>query len=254
MTHPSPATPFTPEHAPMSILEDLWRRASATTPVPDASTLLAIASVALALVIVAWSQVRMLVTVCHEAGHAVAATLTGRSIDGIRLHSDTSGVTLTRGRPTGVGMVVTLLGGYPAASLVGLLGAAIAGAGYAVGMLWLLVGLLVVMLLKIRNVHGALVVLALAAVLALASWYAPAHILVWLAYGLAWLLLLAGPRPVLELGLARRQATTASDAAQLARLTHVPRLVWIVVWLAGTLGALAWGTVLMLPGLLPSVR
>ena len=150
----------------MSILEVLWRRASATTPVPDASAMVVIALAALASVIIAWPAVRMVVTVCHEAGHAIAATLTGRSLQGIRLHSDSSGVTLTRGKTSGSGMVLTLLAGYPAASLVGLFAAAVAGAGHAVALLWLLVGLLALMLLMIRNVHGALVVLVLGA----ASW------------------------------------------------------------------------------------
>ncbi len=236
----------------MAILEDLWRRASVATPVPDASALLVIAFVALACVTLAWPAIRMVVTVCHEAGHAVAATLTGRSLEGIRLHSDTSGVTLTRGKPTGVGMVITLLSGNPAASLVGLAAAAVAGVGHAVAMLWLLVGLLALMLLKIRNLHGALVVLALGAVLAIATWYAPTHILTWIAYGLAWLLLLAGPRPVLELALNTGRGGAGSDAAQLARLTHLPRLAWIALWLAFTLAALALGTVVMLPGLLPN--
>lgn len=235
----------------MSVLEDLWRRASATTQVPDAFTLLVIAFGALACVILAWPAVRMAVTVCHEAGHAVAATLTGRSLQGIRLHSDTSGVTLTRGKPTGAGMVITLLAGYPAASLVGLFAAAVAGAGHAVAVVWLLVGVLALMVLKIRNVHGVLVVLALGAVLALATWYASADMLVWLVYGLAWLLLLAGPRPVLELALKRGRAATESDAAQLARLTFLPRMVWIALWLGTTLGSLALGTALMLPGVLP---
>lgn len=230
----------------MTLVEELWRRASVTTPVPDASVLLVIASVALGCVLIAWPAVRMVVTVCHEAGHAVAATLTGRSLQGIRVHSDSSGVTLTRGRPTGPGMVITLLAGYPAASLVGLLAAAVAGAGHAVGMLWLLVGLLALMLLKIRNVHGALVVLGLGAALAMATWFAPTESLVWLAYAVAWTFLLAGPRPVLESAL-RSRTTPGSDAAQLARLTHLPRLFWIAVWLAATLGALALGTAWMLP-------
>ena len=236
----------------MSVLEELWQRASASTPTPDATTLLVIGCAALAVVVLAWPAVRMVVTVCHEAGHAVAATLTGRSLQGIRLHSDTSGLTLTKGRPSGAGMVFTLVAGYPAASLIGLSAAAVAGVGHPIAMLWLLVGLLALMLLKIRNLYGALVVLTLGAVLGVASWYAPSQVLVWLAYGLAWLLLLAGPRPVFELALGRTRTTTASDAAQLARLTRVPRSVWIALWLGITLGALAWGAALMLPGLLPA--
>lgn len=233
----------------MTIWEDLWRRISATTANPDTSALLVIAFSALVCVVLLWRPVRMVVTVCHEAGHAVAATLSGRSLEGIRVHSDTSGVTLTRGKPTGVGMVFTLLAGYPAASLVGLAAATVAGAGHAVGMLWLMVALLALMLLKIRNVHGALVVVALGAVVGLATWYAPTDILVWLAHWLAWLLLLSGPRPVLELAMSRRLTTSGSDAAQLARLTHLPRMFWITLWLGFTVAALALGTALMLPGM-----
>ncbi len=234
----------------MAVWEQWWRRVSATTPVPDASTLVLIGVVALALVILAWPAVRAVVTVCHEAGHAIAATLSGRSLQGIRLHSDTSGLTVSRGRPTGVGMVVTLLAGYPAASVVGLLAAFLAGAGHAAAMPALLVVLLALMLVKIRNLYGALVVVGLGAVLGAAAWYAPTEFLAWLAFGVAWLLLLAGPRPVLESALRRGRATSVSDAAQLARLTRVPGGFWIALWLAVTVGALAFGTAVMLPGVL----
>ncbi len=234
----------------MRLLSELWSRVSATTPVPDASVLFTIGLVALAAVVFAWPLVRMLVTVCHEAGHAMVATLAGRSLEGIRLHSDTSGLTLTRGKPTGPGMVFTVLAGYPAASLIGLLAAAIAGTGHAIAMLFVLLSLLALMLLKIRNLYGALVVMVLGGVLGFAVWYAPEQLLVSLAYWLAWLLLLAGPRPVIELAM-RRRRSTGSDAAELARLTRVPQLFWILLWLAGTLSALALGVTMMLPGVLP---
>ncbi len=233
----------------MHLLSELWSRVSATTPVPDASFLFTIGLVALAAVVFAWPVVRMLVTVCHEAGHAIVATLAGRSLEGIRLHSDTSGLTLTRGKPTGPGMVFTVLAGYPAASLIGLLAAAIAGTGHAIAMLFVLLVLLALMLLKIRNLYGALVVMVLGGVLGFAVWHAPEQLLVSLAYWLAWLLLLAGPRPVIELAM-RRRRSSGSDAAQLARLTRLPQLFWIFLWLAGTLAALALGVTMMLPGVL----
>lgn len=217
-------------------------------PAPDTSVVLVIGGVALALVVIAWPSVRMAITVCHEAGHAVAAMLTGRSLQGIRLHSDTSGVTLTRGKPKGMGMVVTLLAGYPSASLVGLAVAAGASAGHSVAVLGLMALLLALMFLKIRNLYGALVVLALGSLLTFATWYVPQNLLVGLVYGLAWVLLLAGPRPVVELALNRSRTTSNSDAAQLARLTRVPQLFWVTLWLVFTLGTLALGTVLLLPG------
>ena len=231
----------------MEFITELWRRALATQPPPTPGVAATIGAVALAAVLLAWPLVRLLVTVCHEAGHAVVATLVGRKLRGIRVHSDTSGLTVSRGRPTGPGMVATLFAGYPTASVVGLAAAWLAGAGHAAGVLWLLVSLLALMLLKIRNLFGALVVVGFGAVVGLASWYAPPEMLGWIATGLAWLFLLAGPPPVVEL-LFRH--SPASDAAQLAHLTRVPRLVWNLLWLALTVAALLAGALLLLPGLL----
>ena len=66
-----------------------------------------------------WRLLRFVVTIAHEGGHAVAAVLVRRELAGIRLHSDTSGVTLSRGRASGPGMVFTAVSGYPAPSLLG---------------------------------------------------------------------------------------------------------------------------------------
>lgn len=200
------------------------------------------AAAALALVVVAWPLVRTVVTICHEAGHAVVALLAGRKLRGIRVHSDTSGLTVSRGRPTGPGMVLTFFAGYPAASVVGLGVAGLAGAGYAAGALWLLVALLAVMLLGMRNLYGAIAVLFTAAVLAVLCWYLPAVALAWMAHGLAWLLLLAAPRPVIEVAGNRSPGT---DAAQLARITVVPRLIWVAAWLVVTVGAVGLAVVLL---------
>ncbi len=229
------------------MLSELWRRALATHPAPEPTVSAILAAAALALVLVAWPLVRLFMTVCHEAGHAVVALLVGRKLSGIRLHSDTSGLTVSRGRPSGPGMVATLFAGYPAASVVGLGAAWLAGAGYAVGLLWLLVVLLALMLLKLRNIYGALVVLATGALVAVFSWYATPTVAGWLATGLAWLLLLAAPRPVVELLFAQ---SPGSDAAQLAGLTHVPRVLWTLLWLVLTVGALLLGASWLLPGLL----
>ncbi len=193
------------------------------------------AAAALALVVLAWPLVRTIVTICHEAGHAVVALLAGRKLRGIRVHSDTSGLTVSRGRPTGPGMALTFFAGYPAASVVGLGVAGLAGAGYAAGSLWLLVALLALMLLGMRNFYGAVAVLFTAVGLAVLSWYSPPVAVAWIAHGLAWLLLLAAPRPVIEVAGNRSPGT---DAAQLARITVVPRLVWVAAWLVVTAGAI----------------
>lgn len=230
----------------MDQIAELWRRAVATQPVPGLVVVAVTGALAVIAVLGAWPLVRLLVTVCHEAGHAVVALLVGRRLSGIRLHSDTSGLTVSRGRPTGPGMVATLFAGYPAASVVGLGAAWLTGAGHAIGMLWLLVVLLALMLLALRNVYGVLVVLGLGAVVALLSWFATPVVAGWLATGIAWLLLFAAPRPVVEL-LSRHRP--GSDAAQLAGLTRVPKVLWGLAWLALTVGALLLGaTWLVSPG------
>jgi hypothetical protein len=67
------------------------------------------------------------------------------------------------------------------------------------------------------------------------------------AYTVAWFLLLAAPRPVLELQAQRwRRRASGSDADQLARLTGVPGLVWVTVFLAVTVGSLGLGAWVLL--------
>jgi hypothetical protein len=57
-----------------------------------------------------------------------------------------------------------------------------------------------------------------------------------------WFLLLAAPRTVLELHTARsRRRVPDSDADQLARLTPLPALFWVAVFLVVDVGALALG-------------
>jgi len=190
----------------------------------------------------AWSTTRHMVTLVHEGAHAVAALVTGRRLVGIRLHSDSSGLTVSRGRPTGLGMVVTIAAGYIGPGLLGLAAARLLGAGHAVGLLWLLLGLLALLLVQIRNWFGLWSVLVSGAVVLAVSWRLPGAAQSTFAYVLAWFLLLAAPRPVLELqGSRRRRRSPSSDADQLARLTGVPAIGWVGLFLAVTVGSLGLG-------------
>jgi len=222
----------------VEFLAELWRRALRVQLAESTPTVAVIAAVALVVVLFGWPLVRGLVTICHEAGHAVVALLVGRRLSGIKLHSDTSGLTLTRGKPSGAGMVATLFAGYPAAAVVGLGAAWLAGAGYAAGLLWALVVLLALMLLKIRNLYGLWVVVATAVAIGVTTWFAPPFVISWLALGVAWLFLLAAPRPVLEVA---RNRDPGTDAAQLARISLLPRLGWVGLWLLLTVAALVAG-------------
>jgi hypothetical protein len=214
-----------------------------TQPAPSLGLVLASAGVALLLMAPrAWPRTRHLVTIAHEGAHGVAALLTGRRLAGIRLHSDTSGLTLSRGRPTGLGMVLTAAAGYVGPGLLGLGAAYLLQAGRAVGLLWLSVLLLAALLLQIRNFYGLYAVLVVGLGVLAVSWWASPPVQVFAAHTGTWFVLLAAPRAVLELQHHRRaRRARTSDADALARLTRVPAIAWVGLFLVVNLGALALG-------------
>jgi hypothetical protein len=182
------------------------------------------------------------VTIVHEAGHAGVAVLAGRRLAGIRVHADTSGLTTSWGPSRGAGLVFTLLAGYPAPALLGVGAAWMVTRGYAVAALWVLLVVLALVLVRIRNGYGLLVVLLSAGVVLAVTGWTSAEVCQSAACLVMWLFLLGAPRAVLELAAG---ASRGSDAAQLARKTGVHRAVWIALFLVFTVGALAWGTCLV---------
>lgn len=199
-----------------------------------------------------WHVSRGLITIAHEGGHALVAVLTRRKLRGIRLHSDTSGVTLTRGNPTGLGMVATAAAGYVSPSLIGLGASWLVAAGRITLLLWAVLLLLACMLLMIRNFFGAVSLLAVGGSVFALSWFAPANVQAACAYVAAWFLLLGGVRPILELQSKRRRGRAPdSDADQLARLTRVPGSLWVLLFLIVSTASLAAGAYLLAAHWLP---
>ncbi len=189
-----------------------------------------------------WPRTRHLITTAHEGAHGLAALVSGRRLAGIRLHSDSSGVAVSKGRSTGPGMVTMLLAGYVGPALIGLGAAAMLRGGYAIAVLWMLLLLLTLLLVQIRNWFGLWSVLITGTVLLGVSWFASEEVQSAFAYLVTWFLLLGAPRPVVELQRSRRRGRAAnSDADQLARLTHVPATIWIVVFLLVAVGAAGLG-------------
>src|SRR5947209_15801286 len=106
----------------------------------------------------------------------------------------------------------------------------------------------------IRNVYGALAVLVVGAVVFVMSWYASPAVQAAFAYAGLWFLLIGGVRPVGELQRLRyRGYAPDSDADQLARLTHVPGLLWVGVFGVVNLAALLAGGYLLAEPALRSV-
>jgi hypothetical protein len=228
----------------VDLLGRFWARVTTTAPDLPPTVLWGTAAAAALLVLspVLWRPARHVVTIAHEGAHGLVALAAGRRLSGIRLHSDTSGLTVSAGRPTGLGMVLTLVAGYTGPGLFGLGAAALLATGHAVGLLWALLGLLALLLVQIRNWYGLWSVLVTGAVVLAATWWLPPNGQAAFAALATWFLLLAAPRTVVELQTSRRRrATPNSDADQLARLTRLPAVVWVGVFLLVDVGALMLG-------------
>jgi hypothetical protein len=203
---------------------------------------------ALALIAVGWTVLwrwtRTVVTIAHEGGHAMVAVLVGRGLTGIRLHNDTSGLTVSTGARRGPGLVFTFLGGYPAPSLLGLGGALLVAADQAALMLWIALALLAATLIHVRNAYGALAVLATGALVAAVAGWGSGRLQAGFAAALCWFLLFGGLRAVRELRRGHRRGRPGdSDADMLAGLTRVPAGMWSALfWLlaGGAVITAAW--------------
>ncbi|MEU6715241.1 M50 family metallopeptidase [Nonomuraea sp. NPDC046802] len=231
-------------------MDKFWAHLIKVQPDPD-PWVVAVSALA-ALVIVGfrmpWHVSRGLITIAHEGGHALMALLTRRKLEGIRLHSDTSGVTLTRGRPTGPGMVLTALAGYVAPSLLGLAAAVLTEAGRITVLIWGVLLFLVCMLLLIRNLYGALILLVTGGAVYALIMYAPSDVQQIVALVATWFLLFGGIRPVIELQRKRsRRQARDSDADQLARLTFLPGGFYVFLFLLVSVASLLFGAYLMNP-------
>jgi Peptidase M50B-like len=219
----------------------VWHHALAAQPLPPqwlvlGSSALALAAVASARV---WPISRTVVTIVHEAGHAIVALATGQRRVRVRLYRDTAGETVSASGAAGPGIALTAAAGYPAPSLAGLGSAALLAGGHVTGMLLLGLVLLAGLAAAVRNPYGMVAVLATGAAVAAICLYGSALIQAGFAYVMTWFLLLGGVRPVIELHRQRRRGRTRrSDADQLARFTPLPGGAWVTIFGIFALAAL----------------
>ncbi len=194
-----------------------------------------------------WSVVRLGVTLVHELGHAFVGIAVGRRFTGFVLRGDMSGHAVTRGRPRGLGRVLTTWAGYPMPALVGAGLVWLGGRGWAAPTVAVTLVLLLVAFLRVRSALTLLVMLlALAAVGSLWWWRSDA-VQAQVLLGTGLVLLVGAWR---HLGAVARDRGSASDPGTLAALTRVPRLVWnasfaavcgAATWLAAVEVLSAWG-------------
>jgi Peptidase M50B-like len=183
---------------------------------------------------VGWQVIRHGTVMAHEGAHAVFGSLLSRNISGIELNSDATGGTMMN--PGGcLGSIVIGFAGYAGPSLFGLGAAWLIHLGQSVAVLWVTLFLLAVLLIGLNRSYGCITVLLVGGLVYVICRYASTGAQVVGAYAITWLLLLSGVRRVLEVG------SGSDDGAKLTKLTHLPRLLWFLLWLAVTVGAVAVG-------------
>jgi peptidase M50B-like protein len=221
-------------------LQEMVRRIGETQPRLPAGTSLGIGLAALVVVAfpVTWTFIRYFDTMAHEGSHAVMGSLMGFKIKGVWVKmKDADGKTEAPGIG---GNVPSLLIGYLGPSVFGLAAAKLISIGHSVAVLWLALALLFLLLANVRNVFGiAAIVIAGYVIYIFARYGTVAHQTL-AAYGIAWLLLLAGARTVLL------HWAGADDAKLLSGKTSVMPVVFARTWLVGALFAVFLGARLMM--------
>jgi hypothetical protein len=171
---------------------------------------------------------KLFVVLLHEVSHALAAVVTGGTVERMVLQADEGGATYARGGNA----FVMLSAGYLGSLLWGLLLIELAGAqarSARTALMILAAALLIIAGLFVRNIFGFIFTAASGAVLFVAARQFSAR-------GVAVVLLVLGLTSSLYALLdirsdILRRPGQESDAYMLAQLTGVPTLAWGVLWI-----------------------
>ena len=219
---------------PMAILASAPMQEAGRLPAPAA---VAVGVAALILVVMPgfWELVHQVNTMAHEGAHAIVGSCQGRRVRGVRLESNGDGETDLGPDPPLTSVVV----GYLGPSGFGLAAAGLIAHGLIVHALWIGVVLLAILLLSVRNPFGITVIIVTGFLLLSIVRSRNAGVEAVVLYGLSWVLLLSGVRVVLK------HRTKAVDAGILRGRTGFPRGLWYLLWLIGSVSALAWGATML---------
>ena len=206
----------------------------APLPGPEAA-LIGLAAFAVVMIPFLWPLADHFDTMAHEGAHAVVASAMGFTVLGVTLDHKSNGVTSYLGPGSGPRRLLAAFAGYLGPSGFGLGAAKLIETGHVVGVLWVVTILLVLLLFLVRKSFGVVSVPAAIALLAVVMRYAHGGLQEVIVYGMTWLLLLSGVRNAVTHG------ARAGDAGQLSTITHLPRRLWALLWIAGTLLAVVIG-------------
>ena len=217
-------------------------------PVSKATSSLAWTAAGLAWVLAVplFYLTKYLAVVPHEGGHALIAKLLFQKLDSIRFKRSGDGVTKFARNLPWVADVPVTLAGYLGPSLFGLLAAEVLTRGGTTVVLWGSLVFLVIMLIAVRGLVGWLVVPGLMVVIGYVALKVPQPHQTLVTYVWVWFLLIVPVEHMFFFLRNKHYDNSSSDSGQMERLTRFPSALWALVFLAGTIAALAYGGSLLL--------
>lgn len=230
---------------------EVWHRVLPVEPVALSGRALVVvlgAAVVAVAVPPLWGVLRLGVTLVHELGHAGVGVLCGRRFTGFVLRGDMSGHAVTVGPARGFGRVATTWAGYPMPALVGAGLVALAAAGWSPVVLTAVIAGLLLALLRARSLLTALVVVGVVLAAGALWWSATDRLQAQVVTGAGIVLVVGAWR---HLGAVTAAAGRGvDDPAVLARVTRVPRVLWLLSFAV----VCGWATWVVAARLLELVR
>jgi hypothetical protein len=221
-------------HAPLPGLPALPPVTPAPLPGPEAA-LVGLAALAIVAIPFLWALVDHIDTMAHEGMHAIFAALLGFSVLEFVLNRDGSGHVIHDAERFGLRVLLVGLVGYLGPSAFGLGAARLIETGHVIAVLWVAILLLVLLLTLISPSFGFVSVPVAVLLLVLVMRYQRTGLEEFVVYLMTWLLLLSGARNAVGHGAG------AGDARNLSAGTHLPRRLWALIWMAGTVLAVIIG-------------
>jgi hypothetical protein len=196
-----------------------------------------------------WKYTTHAITIAHEGGHAMFASLTGLLVKKIRVDRFGAGATFYNKDLKDLTVVQTLaagLAGYLGPSLFGLAGAWMLTHGISPRSVLLMTLVLMAMLLvMVRNVFGLFVVPLTGALIWTVAIRAAEPVQLVFAYVWVWFLLMGGARQIPELYFNWKGGGEA-DTGSLAAKTHLSSAFFVALFWLGSMVALIYGGVMLL--------
>jgi len=183
---------------------------------------------------------RYLTVIAHEGGHALLAVAVFRLVKSITIKTNASGGTVP---DKDVWPFYILVGafGYLGPSLFGLLAAWLLLHDPAETVLWGSIAFLAVMLLATRGFFGPLLIICLMVVLYQIVTKAEPAMVALVAHVWTWFLLISGVQRMLIFMRNGSYNDKGNDTERLAQGTLLPRYLWGVILLVGSIAALVYG-------------